>query len=151
RLPRALNPNENPAQFGIFFSANRLIDFIGKAPAGFTDRPDAASPRWISDNDYSLRVEYGARGFGTLSECTRGAPIPPYEGPPILWPVFDTPLPRQKDTPAPFSPGHPKGIGAVLLGRGGLEIDRGKGGRLGRWRRRQIAVSEEWGDIYVPL
>nr|VFJ71797.1 MAG: hypothetical protein BECKFM1743A_GA0114220_106052 [Candidatus Kentron sp. FM] len=25
RLPRALNPNENPAQFGIFFSANRLI------------------------------------------------------------------------------------------------------------------------------
>ena len=24
RLPRALNPNENPAQFGIFFSANRL-------------------------------------------------------------------------------------------------------------------------------
>nr|VFJ73803.1 MAG: hypothetical protein BECKFM1743A_GA0114220_107411 [Candidatus Kentron sp. FM]VFJ77641.1 MAG: hypothetical protein BECKFM1743C_GA0114222_110141 [Candidatus Kentron sp. FM]VFK14869.1 MAG: hypothetical protein BECKFM1743B_GA0114221_103435 [Candidatus Kentron sp. FM] len=23
RLPRALNPNENPAQFGIFFSANR--------------------------------------------------------------------------------------------------------------------------------
>ncbi|VFN00084.1 MAG: hypothetical protein BECKG1743E_GA0114224_103031 [Candidatus Kentron sp. G] len=25
------------------------IDFIGKAPAGFTDRPDAALPRWISD------------------------------------------------------------------------------------------------------
>ncbi|VFN03632.1 MAG: hypothetical protein BECKG1743D_GA0114223_104963 [Candidatus Kentron sp. G] len=25
RLPRALNPDENPAQFGIFFSANRLI------------------------------------------------------------------------------------------------------------------------------
>nr|VFJ74936.1 MAG: hypothetical protein BECKFM1743A_GA0114220_108051 [Candidatus Kentron sp. FM]VFK22022.1 MAG: hypothetical protein BECKFM1743B_GA0114221_108341 [Candidatus Kentron sp. FM] len=25
RLPRALNLNENPAQFGIFFSANRLI------------------------------------------------------------------------------------------------------------------------------
>ncbi|VFN03442.1 MAG: hypothetical protein BECKG1743D_GA0114223_107691, partial [Candidatus Kentron sp. G] len=24
RLPRALNPNENPAQFGIFFSADRL-------------------------------------------------------------------------------------------------------------------------------
>nr|VFK09277.1 MAG: hypothetical protein BECKFM1743B_GA0114221_1010013 [Candidatus Kentron sp. FM] len=24
RLPRALNLNENPAQFGIFFSANRL-------------------------------------------------------------------------------------------------------------------------------
>ncbi|VFM97659.1 MAG: hypothetical protein BECKG1743E_GA0114224_101441, partial [Candidatus Kentron sp. G] len=24
RLPRALNPNENPAQFGIFFSANRV-------------------------------------------------------------------------------------------------------------------------------
>ncbi|VFN02005.1 MAG: hypothetical protein BECKG1743F_GA0114225_106422, partial [Candidatus Kentron sp. G] len=24
RLPRALNPDENPAQFGIFFSANRL-------------------------------------------------------------------------------------------------------------------------------
>ncbi|VFM97597.1 MAG: Methyltransferase domain-containing protein [Candidatus Kentron sp. G] len=24
RLPCALNPNENPAQFGIFFSANRL-------------------------------------------------------------------------------------------------------------------------------
>ncbi|VFN03116.1 MAG: hypothetical protein BECKG1743E_GA0114224_105821, partial [Candidatus Kentron sp. G] len=24
RLPRALNPNENPAQFGIFFSANHL-------------------------------------------------------------------------------------------------------------------------------
>nr|VFJ77696.1 MAG: hypothetical protein BECKFM1743C_GA0114222_110192 [Candidatus Kentron sp. FM] len=26
RLPRALNLNENPAQFGIFFSANRLKD-----------------------------------------------------------------------------------------------------------------------------
>ncbi|VFN01031.1 MAG: hypothetical protein BECKG1743D_GA0114223_102445 [Candidatus Kentron sp. G] len=25
RLPRALNPDENPAQFGIFFSANRLM------------------------------------------------------------------------------------------------------------------------------
>ncbi|VFN03618.1 MAG: hypothetical protein BECKG1743D_GA0114223_108202 [Candidatus Kentron sp. G] len=28
RLPRALNPNENPAQFGIFFSANRLNYFL---------------------------------------------------------------------------------------------------------------------------
>nr|VFJ50612.1 MAG: hypothetical protein BECKFM1743A_GA0114220_100862 [Candidatus Kentron sp. FM]VFJ50786.1 MAG: hypothetical protein BECKFM1743C_GA0114222_100892 [Candidatus Kentron sp. FM]VFK20320.1 MAG: hypothetical protein BECKFM1743B_GA0114221_106862 [Candidatus Kentron sp. FM] len=31
RLPRALNPNENPAQFGIFSSGNRLI-FPGKDP-----------------------------------------------------------------------------------------------------------------------
>ncbi|VFM99141.1 MAG: hypothetical protein BECKG1743D_GA0114223_101048 [Candidatus Kentron sp. G] len=31
RLPRALNPNENPAQFGIFFSANRLNRKAGKA------------------------------------------------------------------------------------------------------------------------
>ena len=47
-------------------------------------------PRWYRNlsaavlDAYSLRVEYGARGFCSLSECTRGAPIPPYEGPPIL-------------------------------------------------------------------
>nr|VFJ57455.1 MAG: hypothetical protein BECKFM1743A_GA0114220_101911 [Candidatus Kentron sp. FM] len=34
RLPRALNPNENPAQFGIFFSANRL----SRITATSTDR-----------------------------------------------------------------------------------------------------------------
>ncbi|VFM96873.1 MAG: hypothetical protein BECKG1743E_GA0114224_100959, partial [Candidatus Kentron sp. G] len=31
RLPRALNPNENPAQFGIFFSANRLKKLFGNS------------------------------------------------------------------------------------------------------------------------
>ncbi|VFN00117.1 MAG: hypothetical protein BECKG1743D_GA0114223_101705, partial [Candidatus Kentron sp. G] len=35
----------------------------------------------------TLRVEYGARESCSLSECTPGAPIPPYEGPPIFWPV----------------------------------------------------------------
>ncbi|VFM96318.1 MAG: hypothetical protein BECKG1743F_GA0114225_101461 [Candidatus Kentron sp. G] len=28
------------------------LDFIGNAPAGFSDQSDADSPRWISDNDY---------------------------------------------------------------------------------------------------
>nr|VFJ73698.1 MAG: hypothetical protein BECKFM1743A_GA0114220_107371 [Candidatus Kentron sp. FM] len=35
-------------------------------------------------------------GSVAISECTRGAPIPPYKGPPILWPVFDTSLPPTK-------------------------------------------------------
>nr|VFJ72322.1 MAG: hypothetical protein BECKFM1743A_GA0114220_106391 [Candidatus Kentron sp. FM] len=32
RLPRALNLNENPAQFGIFFSANRLNSSLSALP-----------------------------------------------------------------------------------------------------------------------
>ncbi|VFM95639.1 MAG: hypothetical protein BECKG1743F_GA0114225_100826 [Candidatus Kentron sp. G] len=43
----------------------------------------------------SPRVKYGARGFCShIRMYTRGAPIPPYKGPPIPWPVFDTPLPN---------------------------------------------------------
>nr|VFK18682.1 MAG: hypothetical protein BECKFM1743B_GA0114221_105661 [Candidatus Kentron sp. FM] len=34
RLPRALNLNENPAQFGIFFSANRLTSIDVNAKVG---------------------------------------------------------------------------------------------------------------------
>ena len=34
RLPRALNPNENPAQFGIFFSADRLSSLSIAIPRG---------------------------------------------------------------------------------------------------------------------
>ncbi|VFN03873.1 MAG: hypothetical protein BECKG1743D_GA0114223_105232 [Candidatus Kentron sp. G] len=54
RLPRALNPNENPAQFGIFFSANRLsrvnsgrIFYLGegKLQFGFSFSRLVASPQ----------------------------------------------------------------------------------------------------------
>ena len=37
-----MNLNKNPAQFGIFFSANRLI---GNTPARLSKQPDAGSPR----------------------------------------------------------------------------------------------------------
>ncbi|VFN05993.1 MAG: hypothetical protein BECKG1743E_GA0114224_109491 [Candidatus Kentron sp. G] len=61
----ALNPNENPAQFGIFFSANRLriltSDFINsklfrnrlyrKCSGRLYRSTGCGSPRWISDND----------------------------------------------------------------------------------------------------
>nr|VFJ55038.1 MAG: hypothetical protein BECKFM1743A_GA0114220_101411 [Candidatus Kentron sp. FM] len=68
RLPRALNPNENPAQFGIFFSANRPRSHrVFHRAIGNSDRLfrsiGCGSPRWVSNSDYSLRVEYGARGF----------------------------------------------------------------------------------------
>ncbi|VFN03747.1 MAG: hypothetical protein BECKG1743F_GA0114225_108443, partial [Candidatus Kentron sp. G] len=58
--------DDKDKQVGIFFDRNRLGS-IGCDP-----------PRWVSNNDKSLRVEYGARGFCSLSECTRGAPIPPF-------------------------------------------------------------------------
>ena len=68
RLPRALNPNENPAQFGIFFSANRPRSHrVFHRAIGNSDRLFRSigcnSPRRISNHDYSLRVEYGARRF----------------------------------------------------------------------------------------
>ena len=39
RLPRALNLNENPAQFGIFFSANRLSGYATFDTARQEPRP----------------------------------------------------------------------------------------------------------------
>ncbi|VFM95266.1 MAG: hypothetical protein BECKG1743D_GA0114223_100406 [Candidatus Kentron sp. G] len=65
RLPRALNPNENPAQFGIFFSANRLILFptIENATRGvessqFPGQPidSAFAPPWPYSSDFELHT-----------------------------------------------------------------------------------------------
>ncbi|VFN02103.1 MAG: hypothetical protein BECKG1743D_GA0114223_106051 [Candidatus Kentron sp. G] len=58
RLPRALNPNENSAQFGIFFSANRLI---GNTPVYLSDQSDTGLPRWFSIMTNEAYAKVGSR------------------------------------------------------------------------------------------
>ncbi|VFN02354.1 MAG: hypothetical protein BECKG1743E_GA0114224_104975, partial [Candidatus Kentron sp. G] len=72
--------------------------FIGNSDRLFRSI-GCGSLRWVSNNDYCLRVEYGARESCSLSECTARRAYSTLQGAANFLACSDTPLPSTKSLP----------------------------------------------------